>query len=146
MDKIRNAIKYSIEYHKIGEINHTVEFYFVDEIVSSRSLCMNEFTAGQFHFKSDTKSHIKIKSNRNVIGIIITIFHEITHLKQYLKKELIDTKFGTIWKGNAVPNTVDYYDKPYEVDARFHEIKIYRKWLLTRVVNLVKNLFNKIWM
>jgi hypothetical protein len=45
MDKIRDAIKYSIKYHKIGEINHTVEFYFVDEITSSRSLGMNEFTA-----------------------------------------------------------------------------------------------------
>jgi hypothetical protein len=62
-----------------------------------------------------------------------------------LKKELINTEFGIVWKGNTVPNTVDYYDKPYEVDARSHEIKIYIKWMLTRDFNFVRNLFNKIW-
>ena len=56
-----------------------------------------------------------------------TIFHEMVHVKQYAKKELLETKDGTFWKGRNYTRQVntsskarnyDVYNKlPWEVEA-----------------------------
>lgn len=53
--------------------------------------------------------------------ILTTIVHEMIHVKQWAKGELVDTtEKGTIvsrWKGDKVGDHVEYMDLPWEIEA-----------------------------
>lgn len=52
---------------------------------------------------------------------ILTIMHELVHVKQYANSELFDYVDGrTRWKGSVYDNSKDmesYYDSPWEIEA-----------------------------
>ena len=67
-----------------------------------------------------------------------TVAHEMTHARQYLKRELISNKDDVNdnnvavakWCGHpTLFNLADETDTPWEVEARLMEEKIYMKWL-----------------
>ena len=52
--------------------------------------------------------------------LIETICHEAIHIKQYIRKELKESKWSNvqIWKGKPVfTDSLDYYDLPWEIEA-----------------------------
>jgi hypothetical protein len=63
---------------------------------------------------------------------IKTLAHEITHLKQYLYKELNEQM--TLWKGQRVSEDdyVNYDDRPWEQEAYNMENKLYELFSNTK--------------
>ena len=56
--------------------------------------------------------------------ILETLAHELVHVKQYIKRELTGTSgVGLYWKGTKfeLEDFRDYYELPYEVEARGNE-------------------------
>lgn len=68
--------------------------------------------------------------------LITLVFHELVHIKQYLRKELVykfDTKnwgYKTYFKGRDVTN-LKYYDQPFEKEAYRLQEKLYDEYVKT---------------
>ena len=70
---------------------------------------------------------IRINSRFNDYRMIRTIFHEMTHVKQFALGELeLGTKVDK-FKGKKYKRE-DYWNAPWEVEARKAEKKMMRKW------------------
>ena len=70
---------------------------------------------------------IRINSRFNDYRMIRTIFHEMTHVKQFARGELeMGTKVDK-FKGKEYKRA-DYWTAPWEVEARKAEKKMMRKW------------------
>jgi hypothetical protein len=65
--------------------------------------------------KRAKKPHVRMKDP------ILTLMHELVHVKQYVNSELFDYVDGrTRWKGAIYENSKDmesYYDSPWEIEA-----------------------------
>lgn len=73
--------------------------------------------------------------------IIKTLAHEMVHVKQYAKRELVSGVFvaakgglkitskwmGEIWKPKAKED--NYYDSPWEIEAYGREVGLYKRWV-----------------
>lgn len=120
---LRAAFKYAVKYHDLVNKEHTVRVYFDSEVDY----------LGEFELLSMKQSRITVKSDRPTISMCSTVFHEITHLKQYLKYDICFTAWGRTWRGAPIAEVKDdhsYWTAPYEVDARLHERKMLYSWLL----------------
>lgn len=62
--------------------------------------------------------------------IMETIAHEMVHLKQYAKGELVDlSRSGsTRWQNNLVDNQTNYWDLPWEIEAHGKELGLFIRW------------------
>jgi hypothetical protein len=63
---------------------------------------------------------------------LLTIAHELVHVKQLAKKELGHYTIGplTKWKNDYVNHyEVDYWDQPWEIEAFGREIGIYNRYI-----------------
>jgi hypothetical protein len=63
---------------------------------------------------------------------LISLAHEMAHVKQYAKGELTDETTRSPVKWNRVPvpeDKIDYWDLPYEIDARGREEGLYYRFL-----------------
>ena len=84
------------------------------------------------YYKPASEFTIKICANNSHNKIINVIFHELTHVKQYCKKELIIAPAGFLWKGihhsNKPETHQDYLDQPWEVEARRDQEIILSDW------------------
>lgn len=58
-----------------------------------------------------------------------TLFHELVHVKQYINDELELEQDFAMWKGRLYKSDeTEYWDSPWEVEARKKEEKLYRKY------------------
>jgi hypothetical protein len=61
----------------------------------------------------------------------VTLFHELTHVKQYLMSELQDYKHTRLvrWKGSVLdPEFTDYWEQPWEKEAWKRASSLYRSY------------------
>jgi len=86
---------------------------------------------------SDAKNHnhrefeIEMESDIGPVYLIRTLAHEIVHVKQYARKELIDICVGSYQKWNNKmynENMVSYKDLPWEQEAIHLEKEMYKLW------------------
>ena len=53
------------------------------------------------------------------------IAHELVHIKQYANNELVTksakVKYPFIWKSKKYDNSLDYWDRPWEIEAHGYE-------------------------
>ena len=68
---------------------------------------------------------IRLSDRYNDRLTLMTVFHEMTHVKQY-EFDGLDLGTPSTFKGKAFD--VDYWDAPWEVEARKAEKKMWRKW------------------
>lgn len=68
---------------------------------------------------------VKISGNQTEQDIVETLFHELTHVRQYANVDLDDIDENTCWwKGHHYRGTfedtesTDYWNAPWEVEAR----------------------------
>lgn len=92
-------------------------------------LIFTKFKGDYYGDSWDAGEHyeIRINSRFNDQRMVRTIFHEMTHVKQWACDEL---EFGTHadkFKGKTYKR-VDYWNAPWEVEARKAEKKILAKW------------------
>lgn len=62
--------------------------------------------------------------------IMETIAHEMVHLKQYVKGELLElAKCGSVrWQNQLVDSKINYWDLPWEVEAHGKELGLFIRW------------------
>lgn len=78
----------------------------------------------EFYTKSPRHFCIEISKDLKIEQFIKTMFHELTHMRQYAKNELYDCykrgAFRTIWKNEDFTNT-EYTERPWEIEALHFE-------------------------
>jgi hypothetical protein len=58
-----------------------------------------------------------------------TVAHEMVHVKQYARKELVDQDMdGVCFLGKKINPDVEYWDKPYEIEAHGREVGLFIRW------------------
>lgn len=78
---------------------------------------------------------IRIKTNMRQHEVMLSLFHELMHVKQYILGELKDsTRHDHVHKWAGDWNNFSehqYYDLPWEVDAHGREKGSYLEWIRT---------------
>jgi predicted metal-dependent hydrolase len=63
--------------------------------------------------------------------LLITVAHEMVHVKQYARREMhdfvVDEKFHK-WKDSLVPENTNYWDLPWEIEAHGRELGLFVRW------------------
>ncbi len=71
---------------------------------------------------------IDLRRHRSVKNTLITLAHEMVHLKQFAKCELKDDH--TRWRGFVVDSeAIDYHDLPWEIEANTLEYILYTLYI-----------------
>mgnify|MGYP001210788531 FL=1 len=62
--------------------------------------------------------------------LLLTIAHEMVHVKQYARGELYQgTRIAKHrWQGKWISNNLDYWDQPWEIEAAGREIGLFVQW------------------
>jgi hypothetical protein len=126
-ERLDCAIRFGIEHFELDRYDRTIYVVFTDHID-------NDGTVGLHHYyPRKTYNVIEILAkNRFWLEMASTIFHEMTHVKQTITKELVFHTDSTLWQNQIVPKDTGYWDLPYEVDARVQQRALTRKWLWYR--------------
>lgn len=98
---------------------------------------------GTCFFWDDNDFEIELNPNLTFEHIMITLAHEMVHLKQYAKKELkskyVKGKSIDVWKGVKYRN-LKYKDQPWEHEATEMELDLFHNFiwfgLLTGVLDI----------
>lgn len=72
-----------------------------------------------------------INPNYPLVDMEKTVFHEMTHVKQYVRGELKEKfapKHRRYWKGEEIPEEVEYMELPWEKEAYEMEEILWEKW------------------
>ena len=74
---------------------------------------------------------IELESNMGPVFMIRTIAHELVHVRQYARTQLVDTSYGCYqkWKGSMFnEHLVGYKELPWEKEAHQLELELYEMW------------------
>ena len=69
---------------------------------------------------------IELRSRRSLKNTLITLAHEMVHVKQFAKGEL-DPALSR-WKSNKYCDKIEYWDQPWEKEARRLQHKLLLKF------------------
>lgn len=58
---------------------------------------------------------IEVSKDLTVKELVMTVCHEMVHVKQYVRNEMKEGQM--VWKKKAVPEDTAYYDLPWEKEA-----------------------------
>lgn len=60
---------------------------------------------------------------------LMTLAHELVHVKQYVRGEMRDHKYYVQWYSDRIDDeATDYWDYPWEIEARGREYGMYRRY------------------
>jgi hypothetical protein len=85
----------------------------------------------------DAKNHnhrefeVEIEADLGPVYLLRTLAHELVHVKQYARKELVDMCSGNYQMWNKVmynENLVGYKNLPWEKEAIEREKELYKLW------------------
>src|SRR5210317_106373 len=75
---------------------------------------------------TDREFEIEVQRDLPLRKLLTTVAHEMVHVKQYARKELID---DTIWQGKTVnPKRTDYWELPWEIESHGRETGLFIRW------------------
>lgn len=73
--------------------------------------------------KKPREFQISIQKNKSQRYMLMTLAHEMVHLKQYALGELDENM--NVWKGRRIHSKTDYWDTPWEIEAHGREAGLY---------------------
>ena len=117
------AINFSINklMPRIRTLDISLSIKQIEDKVDGYCLCVDNRTF-----------EIEIQSGIDYANFVTAIFHEMVHVKQHVRKELVDNGFIKKWKGEewiCMFTTVDQYMKlPWETEAYKVQEELYEKW------------------
>lgn len=81
---------------------------------------------------------IRADSRINKRDMLITVAHEMVHMKQFARGELYHSsvKHANKWKGKWYKQDSEYWDLPWEIEAHGRELGLFVRWARDR--NLIK--------
>ena len=81
--------------------------------------------------QTDREVELEIDSRLTLRTMLETVAHEMVHVKQYARREMNDFAFKEVhykWKGKLVPESTDYWDLPWEIEANGREVGLFIRW------------------
>jgi hypothetical protein len=81
--------------------------------------------------QTDREFELEIDSRLTLRTMLETVAHEMVHVKQYARREMNDYAFKEVhykWKGKLVPDSTDYWDLPWEIEANGREVGLFIRW------------------
>lgn len=126
-DLTESLVQYCAKKLKIkNSVSIDVEF--------SKTLYKEDGILGEVDF--DDHNHrpkeftITVDSTGSKRKIMETIAHEMVHVKQYSKGELVDlARSGdTRWQNTIIDRATNYWDQPWEVEAHGKELGLFIRW------------------
>lgn len=79
----------------------------IDSNVNNASYCTS---------KNSNNFYIEISRFRKKTTMLRVLAHEMVHVKQYAKKELVEVDNNTYWNGKKI-DKISYWDQPWEIEA-----------------------------
>jgi hypothetical protein len=84
---------------------------------------------------------IEVNPDIGAREILDTIGHEMVHIKQFAYSETNDRL--SRWKGEYIPQEVDYYDQPWEIEAYGMAVGLFTKFVVQEQLwNVFKGIQN----
>ena len=119
----RNQRKYALSMAayvcKKFNVNPTVEINF-------RRMSKDE-NYGYCCELEDSEYEVDIKRTLNMRTMLMTLAHEMVHVKQYARRELHPV--NDTWCGKTYnPKKTSYWDLPWEIEAHGREVGLFVRW------------------
>ena len=116
------ADKLNLNDSIILDIEFTNKLYKEDGLLGEIDFYDNNHRPKEFTMTVD-----KTVSKRRIME---TIAHEMVHVKQYAKGELVDlSRCGsTKWQNEVINKDTNYWDLPWEVEAHGKELGLFIRW------------------
>jgi hypothetical protein len=70
---------------------------------------------------------IELNKHRTTKAMLMTLAHELVHVKQFAKGELNESI--NAWSGKRISDKVDYWDQPWEIEAHGREKGLYVRFV-----------------
>lgn len=121
----KKALAFARFWLQLEQYDHTLEVYAKH---TKSTYNVKNTVAGYYKRVSKTKSVIVVSPSLSADGLAAVIFHEASHMKQYLTGELYEKQGITFYKDKPISNPKtysDYFELPYEVAARLLEHEMY---------------------
>ena len=121
-DKIRTMVEFCIKklMPRMKTLNIEVKVTRIKG--DAEGYCLRE---------SDRDFEIEVDSRLPLRKMLETVAHEMVHVKQYARREMNDWQYKEIyykWKGTYVPDSTNYWDLPWEIEANGREIGLFIRW------------------
>jgi hypothetical protein len=102
-------------------------------IVKRKANLLEEHGAFGLCYSTDDPHYyyIDLYKDQDNSDLLKTLFHEMIHVKQYAKKELVYKTNHNIWKGKRYEDSDSDWNRPWEREARKYEKLIYNKFIKT---------------
>lgn len=105
------------------------------DIILIEDFCKNQGSLGTCTWE-DTNDRprvflIEADSSQRMRGLLITIAHEMVHVKQFARNEQKQMLVGGVWKWKGKPVDVDktdYWELPWEIEANGREVGLFINW------------------
>ena len=75
---------------------------------------------------------VEMHNRLDVDTYLRTLFHELIHVKQRIKREHVTKYDKNYWYSRIVPEETAYEDEPWEVEAHGNEERIYQEFMAWR--------------
>lgn len=109
-----NVVNYMIKYLMPRLRNITVEVRLRKMTSDAVGYCMM--------LDNNREFEIEISKDLSIKELVMTICHEMVHVKQYVRKEMDER--GQVWKKKPVAKGTPYYDLPWEKEAYEMQAKL----------------------
>ena len=130
--KLVKVIKYAINYYAdrlLPDLKNLIEL----EVI-----CRKIPADGTLYSFDQYDYEIEINKNLDVETILVTLAHEMVHLKQYatkqLKSKVVKGKEIDIWLGKKYKN-LNYLDQPWEKEATKEEYSLFVGLILNSLMD-----------
>lgn len=96
---------------------------------------------GNLSQKRYRKFHIRIDRNMGLRAKLLIMAHESAHIKQFVRNELRDYRADRVtWHGQCIrEDAINYWERPWEIEARGWETGLYVLWRQHRKTALDKD-------
>jgi hypothetical protein len=111
----------------IGKRDFTLEIHFKYDYLKTFQI----YACVDYH--NDKHATIEIDTGLEEEIMLTTMAHEMVHVKQYIKKELSESKRELmLWKGKKVPAELPYHRCPWELEAYKKQNVLYWEYIYSR--------------
>jgi len=100
-------------------------------IVKRKANLLEEHSAYGLCYSTDDPHYYYIDLYKDLDNaeLLRTLFHELAHVKQYAKKELVYKAKYSLWKGQQFADIANEWNRPWEREARKYEKILYNKFV-----------------
>ncbi len=136
IDYVRSASEFFIDHLITPKLSDRLDIKIVlKKISEADGLCIKQ---------DKYKYLIELNKNLNFENLLITLAHEIVHVKQYVTMELkvwnILGKDVDVWRGRRFRN-LNYDDQPWEMEATDLEVYLFQDFVMHSLLGRTTDIF-----